>query len=344
MKLFILAILTLLTVSSVVQAQMRVEEKAKLNVAILIFDGVQIIDYTGPYEVLGSWSRRNVFTVAEKPDVIRTAMGMKVVPNYSFENHPKIDVLVVPGGGNSTPGAKGRGVGKQLDNEKVIKWIQSNAKDAKYVMSVCNGAFLLAKAGLLENLKATTTAGMIDDLKTFSPTTKLVYDKRFVDNGKIMTTAGLSSGIDGALSLVEKLDGIGWAKKIALSIEYDWQPESDYTRASLADMNFPDSIYDTFIGNAQPLDSNGGKLDWEEKWLVNTTASANDLLESINKKWADENNWSKFKPVETANIWEFTDKDGQVWRGQAIVEKVEAENNKLLVILKIKRGQTGKNS
>src|SRR2546423_395828 len=87
-------------------------EKPKQNVAILIFDGVQIIDYTGPYEVLGSWRKRNVYTVAEKPDAITTNMGMRVVPNYTFENQPKPDIMIIPGGG----------VKRQLDNQNVIKW------------------------------------------------------------------------------------------------------------------------------------------------------------------------------------------------------------------------------
>ncbi len=185
--------------------------KQKLNVAILIFDGVQIVDYTGPYEVLGSGGRRNVYTVAEKPDVITTAMGMRVVPNYTFANQPRPDIIVVPGGGNSgEPAARvPRGVGAQLNNEAVIRWIRESAAQSKYVMSVCNGAFLLAKAGLLDGLSATTTAGYIDYLATVAPKTKVVYDQRYVDNGKVITTGGLSAGIDGAMRLIEKLDGAG---------------------------------------------------------------------------------------------------------------------------------------
>ncbi len=320
------------------RAEAQTNETQKLNVAILIFDGVQIIDYTGPYEVLGSWSRRNVFTVAEKSDLVRTNMNMNVVPAYSFENHPKIDILVIPGGGNSTPGAKGRGVGKQLDNEKVIRWIQDNAKDAKYILSVCNGAFLIARAGLLENLEATTTFGMINDLKTFSPTTKLVFDRRFVDNGKIITTAGLSSGIDGALHLVEKLDGKGWAKRIALSIEYNWQRDSDYARASLADAKFPDSIGEPFYNGAEPLDFNGGKDVWEEKWLVKSMLSATRMLEEINKKWAGETSWTKAKSDKSGTVWKLTEKDGKIWNGQAKVEPA-TESGKIVVILKIERAK-----
>src|SRR6476620_9005327 len=113
------------------------------NVAILIWNGVQIIDYTGPYEVLGSWHRHNVYTVAEATEPITTNMGMRVTPNYSCETQPKPDVLIIPGGGVWTE--KG-----PLNNARIIRWIQDNAKDAKYVLSVCGGALLLAKAGLLD--------------------------------------------------------------------------------------------------------------------------------------------------------------------------------------------------
>ena len=160
------------------------QKPAPRNLAILIFDGVQIIDYTGPYETFGhAYSNDgpvfNIYTVSEKADAITTAMGMTVTPKYSFENAPQPSVLLVPGGG----------VNEQVANPKVIKWIQDKAKDAEIVMSVCNGAFILAKAGLLDGLEATTTSGLIPSLREAAPKTKVVDDRRYVDNGKIITTA-----------------------------------------------------------------------------------------------------------------------------------------------------------
>ncbi len=333
-KLIIFVSLSLFAVSSFAQTQP--VEKAKMNVAILIFDGVQIIDYTGPYEVLGSWSRRKVYTVAEKADAVTTAMGMKVIPNYTFENQPKPDIIVIPGGGYSKPDANGRGVAKQMVNEKVIRWIQENAKDAKYVMSVCNGAFLLAKAGLLDGLEATTFHGMIKDLKDFAPTAKLVYDRRFVDNGKIITTAGLSSGIDGALHLIEKIDGIGWAKRIASGMEYNWQPNSNYARAALADMKFPDTI-DNVLTDIEPLDMTSERDFYDGKWIVKTSASAEEFMISLNKEWSSAPGWSNTKIGKSEGVWKLTEKDGKVWIGEAKVEKVATENNKLLLNLKLRR-------
>jgi putative intracellular protease/amidase len=309
-------------------------EKPKLNVAILIFEGVQIIDYTGPYEVLGSWRKRNVYTVAEKSDAITTNMGMRVVPNYTFANQPRPDILIIPGGG----------VKQHLDNPAVIKWIQESAAQAKYVMSVCNGAFFLAKAGLLNGLEATTTAGLIESLKRAAPKTKVVTDKRFVDNGKIITAAGLSAGIDGALHLIEKLDGKGWAQVIAYGIEYNWQPDSGFARAALADMVLPSSIYEPFYASAEPLSITGGRDDWEEKWSVASTSSPAEMLQRINEKWVAEAKWSKDDSVKAssgsvmASRWKFTDNQGRAWKTTVSVEPL-AEKDHLLVTLEIARGE-----
>jgi putative intracellular protease/amidase len=342
MKFVVSVLIIFLFGNLIVYAQTKVPEQEKLNVAILIFEGVQIIDYTGPYEVLGSRNRRRVFTVSEKPDAITTNMGMKVIPNYSFENSPKIDILVLPGGGNIEIGARGRGVGAQLGNEKLMRWVQDTSKDAKYVMSVCNGAFFLAKAGLLEGVEATTTSGFIPRLKEFAPNVKPVYDRRFVDNGKFMTTAGLSSGIDGALHLIEKLEGPGWAKYIAIGIEYNWQPDSGYTRASLADTKIPDSIYDPFINNAQPLDFRGDKNSWADKWLIKTTASPENILEEVNKKWAAEPGWTNVKTGKRESRWKFTDGTGKVWNAQITIELVKDANGSLTASVKISNGKIDK--
>src|SRR5581483_5516707 len=113
--------------------------------AILLFNGVQIIDYTGPYEVFGQ-AGLEVFTVATKSEVITTAMNMKVTPDYTLENAPAAEILLIPGGG----------VSATQQAPQVIKWIQERAKQSEYVISVCNGAYILAKTGLLDGLTATT--------------------------------------------------------------------------------------------------------------------------------------------------------------------------------------------
>src|SRR5205085_11092598 len=176
-------------------------------VAILVFNGVELIDFAGPWEVFGT-AGFLVHTVAVTPEPRTAVFGQKMIPDYTFDNAPKADILLVPGGGN-VPFS---------NDKKLIGWIQDKSKQVRHVMSVCTGAFLLAKAGLLTGQTVTATSGMIEDLLT--PQTKVVYDRRYVDNGKIITTAGLSSGIDGALHLVVKILGRGSAQSVALGMEY----------------------------------------------------------------------------------------------------------------------------
>lgn len=324
---------SLLAASMQAQAQEAAKPKPKQNVAILIFDGVQIIDYTGPYEVLGGWGKRHVYTVAEKSDPITTNMGMRVVPNYTFENQPKPDIIIVPGGN----------VNQHLGNQRVLNWIRESAGEARNVLSVCNGAFFLAKAGLLDGLEATTTAGLIDELKKIAPKTRVVRDKRFVDNGKIITAGGLSSGIDGALHLVEKVDGKGWAQMVAYGIEYDWRPEAGYARAAHADQKLPASIYDVIFPGSEPLSFVGGVESWEEKWEV-PAASAPELLGRISEKWSTDTRWAKDSTVKASSsaptgVWKLTDEKGQAWEASATVQP--AANNRLILTLKVVRRAGG---
>ena len=183
------------------------------KVAIFVFDGVQIIDFTGPYEVFGQ-AFRDVYTVAAQPGPVTTSMGMSVNQSYSFANAPRPDILVLPGGE----------VDSHLENPEVLRWIKESSKDAEIVLSVCNGAFYLARAGLLDGLEATTFAPLIPELQRIAPKTRVVSDKRFVDNGKIITTTGLSSGLDGSIHVIDKLLGRERAERLARHLEYRWQP------------------------------------------------------------------------------------------------------------------------
>ena len=169
-------------------------------------------------------------TVAEKSGPITTSMGMSVNPTYNFENSPQPDILVLPGGNE---------VWKQLDDPNVIKWVQDKSKTAEVVMSVCKGAFFLAKAGLLDGLQATTTFSLIARLKDAAPKTRVVDDMRYVDNGKFNTTAGLSSGIEGSLHLIERLYGKGMMQMAAVGMEYNWNPDANYMRTALAERYMP---------------------------------------------------------------------------------------------------------
>jgi putative intracellular protease/amidase len=334
--------------ASPARAQGSAPENRKLNIAILVFDGVQIIDFTGPYEALGAGPRRNVYTVAERPDVITTAMGMRVAPSYTFANQPKPDVIVVPGGGNSgEPGSTPRGVGAALKSEAVINWIRESAAQSKFVMSVCNGAFLLQKAGLLDGLTATTTAGYIDYLAEVAPKTKVVHDQRFVDNGKIITTGGLSAGIDGAMRLIEKLEGRGAAIQTALGIEYNWQPDSGWARGALADQRIPNSIYDAFYtAGTELLDLKDGFDNSEEIWLTSSELSPAELLKRIDEKWVAAK-WTRAEGESTRKVstasespaesrWRRTDAQGKTWE-VAVHVKPDHAISHLTITLRVTR-------
>src|SRR5262249_34611230 len=199
--------------------------KPRRRVGILVFPGVQIIDYSGPWEVFGA-AGYEAFSVAATAEPLFTNNRMKIVPTYTFAASPRADILVLPGG--AVPNPLG-------SDDPTIRWIQQHAQQAEITMSVCNGAFWLANAGLLDGLKAPTTANRnLETLKTF-PRIQDIDDAHFVDKGRVTPAAGLSSGIDGARHVPDRLEGRGNARSIALGLEYDWRPEGGYARGAMAD-------------------------------------------------------------------------------------------------------------
>ena len=194
------------------------------NAGILIFDDVELLDFSGPYEVLsrartkpGVESRRSeehapfrVFTVAQSRERVRAVGGLEVIPSYSFADAPPIDLLVVPGGFGTRP---------LLEQAEVCAWIERTAGTARLVSSVCTGALLLAKVGLLRNRRATTHWGALDFLRSLDPTIRVESGTRFVDDG-VLTSAGISAGIDLALALVERVAGAAVADETAHYMEY----------------------------------------------------------------------------------------------------------------------------
>jgi putative intracellular protease/amidase len=299
------------------KAELDRRNAGRRDVAILLFEGVQIIDYTGPYETFGhAWKSGGpafrIYTVAEKRDPITTAMGMSVNPRYTFADAPKPDILILPGGG----------VPPHLDNPAVMAWVKASAKDAEVVLSVCNGAFFLAKAGLLDGLEATTFAGLIDELREAAPKARIVEDQRWVDNGKIVTTAGLSSGIDGSLHVIEKLLGRGYAQRAALGMEYNWQPEQNWARAALPDRLVQvDTPRDLPV---EPLLTQGAPDRWEKQWSVITDQSATAFQEQVNGLLETSNKWTR-----DSGAWTFKDPQGRAWNGTAVVEPLAPGKLKL---------------
>lgn len=201
---------------------------AKMNVGILLFRGVEVLDFAGPYEVFartrlqpGVVSRKDeasspfqVFTVAKTSEMLQATGGLKVVPDYDFATTPNIDIVVVPGGFGT----------RQLlsDDEETLEWISKTCQSAKHVTSVCTGALLLGKLGLLKNQHATTHWGAYETLEDIDDSIVVERDKRVVKGESgIFTSAGVSAGIDMSFDVVEMLHGKAVADETAHYIEYE---------------------------------------------------------------------------------------------------------------------------
>lgn len=189
----------------------------KRNVAILLFDEIEVLDFAGPFEVfavtdeLRGYDTFNVFTVAENIGTIRARNGLKVIPDYARESCPPPHLLVVPGG---------FGTRALLHKPALLEWLRRKAGQAELVMSVCTGSLVLGQAGLLDGLRATTHHECLDLLRQTAPRTEVVDTDRFIDNGRILTAAGISAGIDCALHVVGRLLGADAADRTARYMEY----------------------------------------------------------------------------------------------------------------------------
>ena len=191
------------------------------NLAILIFEDVEVLDFCGPFEVFSVANRFtdppafHVFIVAEKPGPVLARGGLSVNPHHRLPDCPRPDLLLVPGG---------QGTRREIHNPALIDWIKARSQGAELVLSVCTRALLLAKAGLLDGVEATTHHGATDLLREVAPKTIIPAARRFVDNGRVICSAGIAAGIDMSLYVVARLLGGEVADKTAWQMEYPWQP------------------------------------------------------------------------------------------------------------------------
>ena len=189
----------------------------KKHVGILVFDDVEVLDFAGPFEVfavadeLSGHAAFNVFTMAPRPGVVRANNGLKVVPDYTVDDCPVAAVLVVPGG---------FGTRALMGNSVIIEWIRTAAARSEVTLSICTGALLLAKAGLLDGLRVTTHHELLGMLGELAPLAVVDPGARFHDNGRVVTAAGISAGIDASLHLVGRLLGPGASEATATYMEY----------------------------------------------------------------------------------------------------------------------------
>ncbi len=201
---------------------------------IVVFKDVEVLDFCGPFEVfsvtrMDERKRReepspfNVFLVAEAKGPLVTAGGMKVLPDYDLDDCPPLDILVVPGGW---------GTRAELNNPRLIGWIADRARQVETLASVCTGALLLGKAGLLDGRRATTHWRSLDWMEELFPNTRVERELHFVEDGNLFTSAGISAGIDMALKVVARYYGEAVARATARQMEYPF-PESDARRIAV---------------------------------------------------------------------------------------------------------------
>lgn len=200
-------------------------------VGIVLFPDIEVLDFAGPFEVfsvtrLDEAKRREepspfeVHLVAESQEAITTTGGMKVLPHYTFASCPMIDILVVPGG---------LGTRKLLSHAPVLDWLRARAPKVEWLTSVCTGSLLLGAAGLLDGKRATTHWRWLDLMRSSFPGIEVLSDQHVVEDGRVLTSAGISAGIDMALRVVAEYYGEAVARATAKHMEYPF-PENNARR------------------------------------------------------------------------------------------------------------------
>jgi len=200
-----------------------------IGIGIYVYPEVEVLDFAGPYEVFCTASRVarrlapaspppfSTWLVAEAREPVRARAGFTVVPDHAIGDHPALDVLVVPGGVHEP----------ELERPQVVSWIAGQARTARLVASVCTGAFLLARAGLLAGLEVTTHWEDCADLQRAFPELRVREGVRWIEHERIMTSAGISAGLDMSLRMVARFAGQELAERTARQMDYDWRQREE---------------------------------------------------------------------------------------------------------------------
>ena len=203
----------------------------RITVGIVIFDDVEVLDFTGPFEVfavtrLDEARRREepspfaVKLIAQQGEPVTTSGGMRVIPDFCFEECPKLAILCVPGGW---------GTRREVANPVMLEWLRDRAREVELLTSVCTGAMLLGFAGLLDGRRATTHWRALDWMRASLPQVRVLADEHVVADGSLITSAGISAGIDMALTVVARTFGEEIARATARQMEYPY-PASNLRR------------------------------------------------------------------------------------------------------------------
>lgn len=189
------------------------------SVGIVLFPGFEMLDAMGPVEMFGMYPEAfETVIVAEKPGSVASAQEVKSVVDHTFADDNHYDILLVPGG---------EGTRTEIENPVIIDWLREKAAKAEFVTSVCTGAVLLAQAGILNGKRATTNKISFQWVVDQSPTADWVAEARWVEDGSVLTSSGVSAGMDMTLALIERLLGPKAAEDAALWAEYTWHRDKD---------------------------------------------------------------------------------------------------------------------
>jgi transcriptional regulator GlxA family with amidase domain len=196
---------------------------AQRTVGILVFDDVEVLDFCGPFEVFSVTGRNrdprpfHVVLVAERSGPVLARNGLSVNPDHTLVDCSRMDLLLVPGG---------QGTRKIMHDATIVEWVRARAAQVELVLSVCTGALVLAMAGVLDGLEATTHHGALELLRQIAPNTVVRDGIRYVDNGRVITSGGIAAGIDMSLHVVARLLGREEAAETARHMEYPWSPQA----------------------------------------------------------------------------------------------------------------------
>jgi transcriptional regulator GlxA family with amidase domain len=191
-----------------------------MTIGLLLFDDVEELDFAGPWEVFtgaagGKPGALKVVTIAQGKDPVRCAKGLRVLPDHDFADAPALDVVLVPGG---------QGTRREIDNPVLIDWLRKSGARCTWVTSVCTGSFLLHGAGFTSGRRITTHWAFVPTLREAAKDATVLDDVRYVRDGKLLTAAGVSAGIDMALWLVGQIFDPGYARTVQRFIQYDPSP------------------------------------------------------------------------------------------------------------------------
>ncbi|GAB4248314.1 MAG: hypothetical protein Tsb0034_27700 [Ekhidna sp.] len=257
------------------------EAPRRITAGMLLFKGADIMDVTGPWSVF-THNHVQVLTFAKSKEAVTIGGAMELTPDFTLETLPDVDILVFPGSGlaESNPG-----------DSAIQQFIKQRASSTEVLFSVCSGAFFLAEAGLLNGQQATTFASLIPVLKENYPEVNVVNNLKYTDNGQVVTTAGLSSGIDGTFHVISKFRGQGRVQDVANHMEYPWSQSTDYARSQLADKFIIGMKEVTSLFATSYLSSHGDMNSWTYSYELTDQVPPHKVLEVIQHELQKTGRW-----------------------------------------------------